>query len=167
MADRLLQLVPGHPQAARAQGNGFQACGGLGQLGLLTDGESGASLIGTGAVLSNALVDGLVIRGNAGDGQSPGGREREEFKFCWTLKWTCRLDWIPLVSRVCVGQLDVAARRQKLAIFQPDQVWLWDTGSAAAEDGTAPCWSGDGLRPLDKLWRSLGDEDMRGQTSAF
>lgn len=49
----------------------MQAGGGLGQLGALNDGEAGAGLVGAGAVLCNALVDGLVLGSDLGDGQSP------------------------------------------------------------------------------------------------
>lgn len=55
--------------------------------------------------------------------------------------------------RVSVGQFDVAAGCQQFAVLQPDEVRLRDAGRRAAEDGAAPCWSGDGLRPLDKLRR--------------
>lgn len=55
--------------------------------------------------------------------------------------------------RVPVGEFDVATGRQQFAILQPDEVRLGDTGRCAAEDGTAPCWPGDRLRPLDELWR--------------
>lgn len=55
--------------------------------------------------------------------------------------------------RVPVGEFDVAAGRQQFAVLQPDEVRLRDAGCRAAEDRAAPCWSGDRLRPLDKLWR--------------
>lgn len=59
-----------------------------------------------------------------------------------------------MLLRVAVGEFDVAARRQQFAILQPYEVRLRDAGGHAAEDSVAPCWSGDGLRPLHELWRS-------------
>lgn len=41
--------------------------------------------------------------------------------------------------RVSVGEFDVAAGSQQFAIFQPDEVRLWDAGGHAAEDCAAPC----------------------------
>lgn len=55
--------------------------------------------------------------------------------------------------RVSVGEFDVAAGCQQFAVLQPDEVRLRDAGRRAAEDSAAPCWSGDRLRPLDKLRR--------------
>lgn len=53
--------VPGELQAGGAQGRRSEPGGGLGKLGPLDDGEPGAGLVGTGAVLGDALVDGLVF----------------------------------------------------------------------------------------------------------
>lgn len=84
--------------------------------------------------------------------------------FLWRQK-TCRADLSAavVVATVCpdeerllrvpVGEFDVAAGRQQFAVLQPDEVRLRDAGRRAAEDRAAPCWSGDRLRPLDKLWR--------------
>lgn len=49
---------------------------------------------------------------------------------------------------VVIGQLDVVARHQDLAILQPDKVWLRNTLGHTGEHSTAPCWFGHRLRPL-------------------
>lgn len=59
-----------------------------------------------------------------------------------------------MLLRVSVGELHVAAGCQQFAVLQPDEVRFRDASRRAAEDSTAPCWSGDGLRPLNKLRRS-------------
>lgn len=76
LAAALRRLVPGQLEAAGAEGRGPEPGGGLRQLGPLADGETGAGLVGAGAVLSDALVDGLVLWNDPGDGERPGGRER-------------------------------------------------------------------------------------------
>lgn len=157
LADLLCGLFPGQLQTAGAQGQSLEAGGGLGQLGPLADGEAGAGLVGAGAVLCDALIDGLVLWGDTGDGQSPAGGEKEQIDIyrslvrCNTgLYWQCKCHFL----RVSIGQFDVAAGCQQFAVLQPDEVRFWSTGRRAAEDSAAPCWSGDRLRPLHKLWRS-------------
>lgn len=188
------RLFPGQLQAAGAEGRGLEAGGGLGQLGSLADGEAGAGLVGAGTVLSDALIYGLVLGGDPGDGQSPAADRvrllhssiilRQHYFTCISI---CCILIFPLhhmylitlvtdymhqshsstfnslifslirsksVLRVPVGQLDVAARRQQFSVLQPDEMRLRGAGRRAAEDGAAPCWSGDRLRPLDELWRS-------------
>lgn len=73
LADILCWLIPGQLQAAGAERRPPEPGGGLGQLGPLANGEAGAGLVGAGAVLCDALIDGLVLRGDPGDGQSPAG----------------------------------------------------------------------------------------------
>ena len=85
LADRLCGLFPGQLQAAGAQGQSLEAGGGLGQLGPLADGEAGAGLVGAGAVLCDALIDGLVLGGDTGDGQSPAGGDRERIVLSHTV----------------------------------------------------------------------------------
>lgn len=75
LAGALCWLLPAQLQAAGAQRRRFKAGGGLGQVGPLDDGEAGAGLVGPGAVLGDALVDGLVLGRDACDGQSPEGAE--------------------------------------------------------------------------------------------
>lgn len=58
------------------------------------------------------------------------------------------------VVRVGVGEFDISTRCQQFAVLQPDEVRFRDACGCAAEHSTAPCWSGDRLRPLHKLWRS-------------
>lgn len=73
LADSLRRLIPGQLQAVGAQGRGLEPSGGFGQLGPLADGEAGAGLVGAGAVLGDALVDGLVLGRDAGNGERPVG----------------------------------------------------------------------------------------------
>lgn len=214
LADVILWLLPGQLQATGAEGQGLEPVRGLGQLGPLIDGEAGAGLVGAGAVLCNALIDGLVLSGDTSDGKCPTGGDRErlislqdrmEGQEWWVwgrlsivhqrrvdmepvfpdhrwgadpedpLRGSCcgldvktlfKLSQLYLVAltvesvchvskllRVSVGELDVAAGRQQFAALQPDEVGLRDAGRRAAEHSTAPCCSGDRLRPLDKLWR--------------
>lgn len=77
LADALRRLLPGQLQAAGAEGRGLEPGGGLRQLRPLADGEAGAGLVGASAVLCDALIDGLVLRGDTGDGESPAGGDRE------------------------------------------------------------------------------------------
>ena len=78
-ADVLWGLVPGQLQAAGAEGPGLEAGGGLWQFGPLADGEAGAGLVCTGAVLSNALIDGLILGRDPGDGECPAEGDKEKF----------------------------------------------------------------------------------------
>lgn len=72
-ADILCRLIPGQLQAAGAERHRPEPSWGLGQLGPLANGEAGAGLVGAGAVLCDALIDSLILRGDPGDGQSPAG----------------------------------------------------------------------------------------------
>lgn len=78
LAAVLCRLIPGQLQAAGAEGGGLEARGGLRQFGPLADGESGAGLVGAGAVLCDALIDGLVLQRDTSDGKSPAGGDREQ-----------------------------------------------------------------------------------------
>lgn len=73
LADVLRRLVPGQLEAAGAEGCGPEASGGLGQLRPLADGETSTGLVGAGAIFSDALIDGLVLGGDASDGERPAG----------------------------------------------------------------------------------------------
>lgn len=85
LADMRCRLFPGQLQSAGAEGRGPEAGGGLGQLGPLADGEAGTGLVGAGTVLCDALIDGLVLGGDTGDGKSPAGGDREQiFSLCRT-----------------------------------------------------------------------------------
>lgn len=78
-------LFPGQLQAAGAEGHGPEADGGFGQLGPQADGEAGAGLVGASAVLCDALIDGLVLGGDTGYGESAAGGDREPiFIMCRT-----------------------------------------------------------------------------------
>lgn len=77
LADVVFWLVPDELQAAGAEGRGLQTARRLGQLSALAEGQAGAGLVGAGAVFSDALVDGLVHRGDTCDGQCPAGGDRE------------------------------------------------------------------------------------------
>lgn len=72
LAGVLVRGVPGQVQGAGAERCGPQTGGGLRQVGSLVDGEAGTGLVGPGAVLSDALINGLVFRSDAGDGERPG-----------------------------------------------------------------------------------------------
>lgn len=75
LADVLCRLVPGQLDAAGAEAFGLEAGGGLGQFWSLDDGETSAGLVGASTVFCDALIDGLVLGGNASDGESPVDRE--------------------------------------------------------------------------------------------
>lgn len=79
LADVLFRLFPGQLQAAGAEGRGPEAAGGLGQFGPMADGETSAGLVCTGTVLSDALIDGLVLGCDPGDGERPAGGDKERF----------------------------------------------------------------------------------------
>lgn len=72
------RLVPGKLEAAGAEGRKLEPCRGLWKLRALTDGEASAGLVGASAVLRDALVDGLILRGDVGDGKCPAGGDREQ-----------------------------------------------------------------------------------------
>lgn len=55
---------------------------------------------------------------------------------------------------VIVGEFDVVTRRQDFAVLQPDEVRFRNSLGHTRKHCTAPCWSGDRLRPLQKLRRS-------------
>lgn len=149
LADPFLWLVPAQLEAAGAQGCGLKARGGCRQFWALADGQTGTGLVGTGSVLSDTLVNGLVFRGYASDGEGPGRNNRVQFVKNLQVRRT-----LPKLSRVPVGELDVSTRNEQFAVLQPDEMRLRNAGGCAAEDRAAPCWSGDRLRPLNKLWRS-------------
>lgn len=76
LADPFLWLVPAQLEAAGCQGCGLKARWGGRQFWALADGQPGTGLVGTGSVLSNALVNGLVFGGDASDGEGPGKNDR-------------------------------------------------------------------------------------------
>lgn len=78
LADMFCRLVPDQLQAAGAQGRGPEAGRGLRQLGPLADGEAGTGLVGACTVLCNALINGLILWGDTGDGESPAEGDREQ-----------------------------------------------------------------------------------------
>lgn len=145
------RLVPGQLEAAGAEGGDLQACGRLWKVRPRAEGEAGAGLVGAGAVLCDALVDGLVLWADVGDGQSPAGGGT--LSGGW-MKSSPSSSSLLRLLRVSVCELHVPARRQQLPVLQPDEVGLRDAGRRAAEDGAAPCWPGGRLRPLQELWRS-------------
>lgn len=67
------RLDPGKLQGAGGEGGGREALGGVGQILGQGQGQTGASLVGAGHVLSDTLVDGLILRGDARHGQGAGG----------------------------------------------------------------------------------------------
>lgn len=77
LADVLGRLFPGQLQAAGAQRHRPQTGRSLGQFGPLAEGQPSAGLVGAGAVLGDALVDGLVLGRDARDSQRPAGGDRE------------------------------------------------------------------------------------------
>lgn len=114
-ADVLVWGVPGQVQGAGAERCGPETSGGLGQVGSLADGEPGAGLVGAGTVLSDALINGLILRSDAGDGEGPGGQKGR----CWysfSRTWTFTQTLLGLL-RVSTRQLDVATRIQQFAVF--------------------------------------------------
>lgn len=74
----LVGLPPGHPHRGGRQGFGPHV-GGLARQPVGPEhGEAGAGLRGAGTVLSDALVDGLVILADAVYGQRAAGGDRKE-----------------------------------------------------------------------------------------
>lgn len=69
----LVGLPPGHPDGGGRQRLGPHLRGHAGQAVGPEDGEAGAGLRGAGAVLGDALVDGLVVLADAVYGQRAGG----------------------------------------------------------------------------------------------
>lgn len=65
-------LDPGELQGAGGEGCGREALGGVGQILGQGHSQTGASLVGACHVLSDALVDGLILRGDARHGQGAG-----------------------------------------------------------------------------------------------
>lgn len=72
------RLVPGQLEAAGAEGRELEPSRGVWKISALTEGEARAGLVGASAVLCDALVDGLVLRGDVGDGKCPAGGDREQ-----------------------------------------------------------------------------------------
>lgn len=66
-------LLPGQLQAAGAEGRDLEALRGLREIRSWAKGQAGAGLVGARAVLRDALVDGLVLRADVGDGECPVG----------------------------------------------------------------------------------------------
>lgn len=87
------RLVPGKLEAAGAEGRKLEPCRGLWKIRPLTDGEARAGLVGTSTVLCNALVDGLILRGDVGDSKRPAGGDREQR----TVEQTAALGYSPLI----------------------------------------------------------------------
>lgn len=80
----LVGLLPGHPHCGGRQGFGLDV-GGLARQPVGPEhSEAGAGLRGAGAVLSDALVDGLVLLADAvydecaAGGENEGGEEDED-----------------------------------------------------------------------------------------
>lgn len=61
--------------------------------------------------------------------------------------------------RISICEFHISVGCKQFSILQPDKVRIWDRGSCAAEDGAAPCWPGDRLWPLNKLWRGWTEEE--------
>ena len=74
----LLRLLPGHLDGAGRQRLGPHLCGGPGEPVGPQHGEAGAGLRGAGAVLGDALVDGVVLLADAVDGQRAAGERDTE-----------------------------------------------------------------------------------------
>lgn len=70
LSDVAGRLVPADLQGVRGHGFGCEASRGIGQILTLRHGQAGTGLVGTGAVLGNALVDSLVVRADTGQSQS-------------------------------------------------------------------------------------------------
>lgn len=155
------RLVPGKLEAAGAEGRKLEPCRGLWKIRPLTEGEASAGLVGASTVLCDALVDGLVLRGDVGDGKRPAGGDREQR----TVEQTAALGFPPPIiitirfSRISICELHISTGCQQFSILQPDEVRFWDPGCCAAEDGAATCWPGHRLWPLDKLWRGWTEEE--------
>lgn len=64
------RLSPCDLQGVGGQSTGCEALGGSGQIFSLGHSQTGTSLVGAGTVLSNALVDGLILRADTGQSQS-------------------------------------------------------------------------------------------------
>lgn len=71
----LIGLLPGHPDSGGRQGFCLDIGGHAGQAVGPEHGEASAGLRGSGTVLSDALVDGLVILANAVYRQCAAGRQ--------------------------------------------------------------------------------------------
>ena len=79
----VLRLLPGHLDGAGRQRLGPHHCGGPGEPVGPQHGEAGAGLRGAGAVLGDALVDGVIVLADAVDGQRAAGeREINKNPFC-------------------------------------------------------------------------------------
>lgn len=77
----LFGLPPGHLDGGGGEGLGLHVGGDTGQSVRPEHGEAGAGLCGAGSVLSNALVDGLVLLADAVDRQSAVRAERQTRTF--------------------------------------------------------------------------------------
>lgn len=158
------RFSPGHVDGVGGQSAGRQTLWSSREIFGLSHSQPGAGLVGAGAVLRDALVDGLVLRGDPSQSQSavennqrsgispeflrdPAPSTRPP-----TPKTTININMNS--SPVVVGQLDVVSWHEHLAVLQPDEVGLRNPLGHTGEHRTAPCWFGHGLGPLQKLWRS-------------
>lgn len=64
------RLSPGDVDGVSGHGAGRQALRSSGEILGLSHGQSGAGLVGAGAVLRDALIDGFVLRGDPSQSQS-------------------------------------------------------------------------------------------------
>lgn len=55
------------------------------------------------------------------------------------------------VAPVVIAEFNIVSRSEDLAIFQPDEVRLWDSLSLAGKHHTAPYWLRHRLWPLQEL----------------
>lgn len=71
------RLIPCDLERDGGQRTGSEAFGGGGEVFALDHSQAGAGLVGPGAVLSDALIDGLVVWTDAGQSESAAGMMKQ------------------------------------------------------------------------------------------
>lgn len=165
------RFPPGHVDGVGGQSASCQTFWSSREIFGLGYSQPCAGLVGTGTVFRNALVDGLVLRGNPSQSQSAAenndrssisaGFSRDPKPSAIQTFNPKNIQEVRLSKEtgtchppVVVGQLDVVSWHEHLAVLQPDEVRLRNPLGHTGKHSTAPCWFGYRLWPLQKLWRS-------------